>query len=722
MSLRSARLLSFTICLFAFATLVSVSLSAQQPKVLAPHKPIEPIVTPQPGWHFRAPTQRSMVGGLWMIDANFRSAIYLKNGVENAPITVTPVLYLSNGKSFTLPDVKLEPAGTAIVNINDELSKQGIASWATLSGYVEVKYTWAWDPLCVTVQNVDVTHSLIFAYFLRPAPLDDHVQSSAPEGQQIQTLEGMWWKQENNVTGFVALSNTLAQPVSASVVVGDSQGKLMTQHTVTVSPHGTKLVKLNEMQSAPSAEGGITVTYQGPMEGLQVNGGLEDPGSGYSVTLRFHSPPSPSAKPPAGGYAELALMAGAADPMMAIPAGTVFTPYSVIRNTTARPIGVTPVLWWMAGTARSARLPQFMLPAHSTTSLPVNSLLVQAGLKNFNGSFNLILEAETKPGELLFDSGSVDQTNTYVFEVVPQGIGESMAKSLSYWSTGKGDDTMITIWNPADEAQDFVFTIYFSGGSYKYPIPLGPRATRTFNVSEIIQAQIPDADGNVVPVGMHEGSAKISGSRAEHERILVGIAVGVYNVRKATCPPQCTKCETADDGELEDDPFGVVVDSTTAEKLVIMLSTGTVVDSSATATWGSSNASIATVSAGTVKGVSTGTFTLSATSTEEWPAPGFNCGDGCPVYLVEVSSPGTVGIGIAVGTFQYSSVAGGICTYKLACPSGTKFSCSATTFTIAAPCPSEYFIQDAIYYKSGSTTICSFVGSATPSSVPVNCQ
>jgi len=97
------------------------------------------------------------------------------------------------------------------------------------------------------------------------------------------------------------------------------------------------------------------------------------------------------------------------------------------------PIAVTPVLWWMeAGAPRSARLPQLTLHPHSTTSLPVDSLLVQAGLKNFNGSFNLILETEAKPGALLLDSGSVDHTNTYVFEVIPQAIGESMAKSLSY--------------------------------------------------------------------------------------------------------------------------------------------------------------------------------------------------------------------------------------------------------------------------------------------------
>ena len=51
-------------------------------------------------------------------------------------------------------------------------------------------------------------------------------------------------------------------------------------------------------------------------------------------------------------------------------------------------------------------------------------------------------------------SGSVDQKNNYVFEVKPYGVAESAAKELCYWSTSNGDDTMLTLWNPADEPQD----------------------------------------------------------------------------------------------------------------------------------------------------------------------------------------------------------------------------------------------------------------------------
>lgn len=76
-------------------------------------------------------------------------------------MTVSPVLYLSNGSKYDLPDVKLEPAGTAVIDLNDSLRLLGIAPWATLSGYVEVLYSWPWDPICATIHNVDTAHSLI---------------------------------------------------------------------------------------------------------------------------------------------------------------------------------------------------------------------------------------------------------------------------------------------------------------------------------------------------------------------------------------------------------------------------------------------------------------------------------------------------------------------------------------------------------------------------------
>src|SRR5579864_2456180 len=279
------RTLTFKSVWFTIAiSLLAVTAFAQQPKVLAPHRPVPPLVK-NPG-PLRLPlVQRSMVGGLWMTDANFKSSIILRNNLKTNSLRVTPILYLGNGRKYVLKDVTLEPSGTATISVNDGLAEQGISSWATLFGYVEIQYTWAWDAMCVTVQSVDVVHSLIFTDFLKPAQSNTATHSlTQSAAQSINVSEGMWWKQEPNVSGFVGLSNISPQPIHAKLQTTDQQRNVLGEHDVVVSPHGTKLINLGELRSAGSS-GGIQVSADGDQNALIINAGLQDQATGYSASM-----------------------------------------------------------------------------------------------------------------------------------------------------------------------------------------------------------------------------------------------------------------------------------------------------------------------------------------------------------------------------------------------------------------------------------------------------
>lgn len=648
MGLGSGRALALS----TISTLLAISLAltcvAQQAKVLAPHKPIPPRVA-KPIKGLTPPMKRSMVGGLWMTDANWKSSIYLRNGVETDSITVTPILHLSNGARYVLADVAIEPAGVAIININDGLDKLGISPVATFSGYLELQYMWGWDPFCATIRNVDVAHSLIFNYALRPsdaAPILRHVLHPRPH-VPAQMIEGLWWKQESNVTAFVSVANLSAEAAKTTIQLTDDVGNSIAQHQVTVSPHGMKLVDLNELQSATASRGGIRISSTATMDNVVVNGGLEDPTVGYSANLPFSGEMIQTADTPQlpTTVAELGLMTGVANPMMLFPAGTTFTPYSLLRNISNDTISFKPTVWWMeAGNPHSAQLPMISLKPWQTQSLDIKSLLSLAGLKNFNGTLNLVFYGQMKPGSLIMTSGSVDQTSNYVFEVVPRSVGESGSKSLQYWSTGNGDDTMVTVWNPADEAQDFAYTLFFSGGHYTLPLHLEPRATRSFNVSEIIQNQVPDSEGNIIPASIHEGGSKLSGSHAENEHILVAIDSGTYNVRKATCSNNCQQCDGYSSASLIDTPFGVAVGGTHQQNFTLTWNSGTQYNFNSNGTWSSSNTSMATVATGLVRGVSPGSPQVSVYVDGEPVEAGYICTgpSGCPVENFAQSSGGTV--------------------------------------------------------------------------------
>lgn len=522
--------------------------------------------------------------------------------------------------------------------------------------------------VCATVRNVDFGNSLIFANGLQPPPTGFPKEASSPVPQTIHSFEGLWWKQESNVSGFVALANITEQPINATLRLTDSSDAELETDAVTISPHSTKMLTLTQLKLTSGVTGGIYLTHDGTEHGLVINGGLEDQSVGYSARLSLMASPQPPAAgaPPAVSdftLAELGLMSGAADPMMAFPSGTVFTPYSVVRNISGQSATVTPTLWWMqAGAPRSAQLPQVTIAPHRTLNLNVPALIAAAGLQNFNGSINVILATNGPSGTFATASGSVDKKNTYVFEVIPHGVVESASKSTSYWSTANGDDTMVTLWNPADEDQDLLYTLFFSGGHYLYPIHLPARATRTFNVSEIAGSATPDSEGNIIPAGIREGSAEIAGSLGEHQHILLNMDTGIYNVNKAVCSPTCEQCGGVVSTFIVDSPFTVGVNGTKQQTFYMQWNSGTQYNMNNQSNWSSNATSVATVSVGLVSGVSPGSVTISAFEpNDEPPFIASYCyisGNGnCPVGgPISGSGPGNTTPTLLVQGNQYNSI------------------------------------------------------------------
>ncbi len=510
-----------------------VRAQSDEPSTPALQKPVAPKLLQAKPWHSSA-SQRSMIGGLWMTDPNYRSVLYVKNDVITSRLSVTPVLYLSNGAKYTLPPIQLDRAGTAVVNIDEALTQLGIASWASLYGYVELQYSRPWDALCVTIRNLDVIHSEQFNFGLLPSGSN---QTGNPP-RRATGFEGLWWKQEQNVTGFVAVSDLSNEPRTVAIQVTGRSANLIAEHSVTVSPHGTKLVQLDELKSIAATDGGLHITWTGESSDVIVNGGMEDQSVGYSANIPFtFLVPDPQTGI-SRRYAQIGFMTGIADPMMQFPAGTVFTRYSSFRNVSDEPISVTPKLFWtQAGAPKSAKVPSLTLPPRTSFKLDMASALQNAGLSNYSGTLDIVLDVQGPRFAFLAASGSVDKKSTYVFGVSPQAIIESVAKSLSYWSTANGDDTLVTLWNPADEAQDFLFTLFFTGAQYALPLHLEPKATRSFNLSEIISNQIPDAQGRTVPASVHEGSAILSGPQGENEHILVAFDAGHTTCKKRLAVP-----------------------------------------------------------------------------------------------------------------------------------------------------------------------------------------
>jgi hypothetical protein len=163
-----SRILSL-ISLMLGVLLCGLTAVAQRPKVLAPHRPVGTRLEKRLPWG-KPVVRQSATGGLWMNGVGWKASLNLTNGLKADPITVTPVLYLSNGQKYPLTPVTLEPSGTAIVDIGQGLESVGVAPYAMFYGYAEIEYQWPWEAVSATVKNVDLVHSLIFIFGLQPSP------------------------------------------------------------------------------------------------------------------------------------------------------------------------------------------------------------------------------------------------------------------------------------------------------------------------------------------------------------------------------------------------------------------------------------------------------------------------------------------------------------------------------------------------------------------------
>lgn len=562
-----------------------------------------------------------LFSGLWRTDGGFHSTVRMKNVLAVAPLHVTPVLYMADGTEYSLPAVNIPISGVATVDVNATLADvpPNIAPHISQHGSVALKYRYSsTGHLAAYVAIIDPLRSLSFTFpFVEPGAMqmvmashsDQHVHSTP------QTMEGLWWKHDGGVMGFVTLTNTTGAEQKAAVRISGSLGHAGPTQSVTLCAHCTQVLDLTKaVKDLPNNEqqaGGVSVQYA-QMADVLVGGGLLNEGEGYSANIPFW-PHDTTSSPIAMTYASAGIMTGKPDPMNGFPAETVFMPYLSLRNTSTKPLDVILRVNYMKGSApATVNLPPQRLRPMEARQIDMSLALAGLALADFNGVINLAVSLTGQPGDLVLASGSVDQTGTYVFEVEPQGTGTSQMKFANYWSVAGGNDTMYSLWNPTDTAQDLKLTFYYGDGSGKYVLPmhLAGQASAMVDMKEVIMQQRPDSAGNIIPFAIQEGSVTIANAKGDHEQMTIVISGGVYNAADATCgPPGCINCcGYSNFANTPGNGFSCAVGET-----MDFTTTGTDCSGSTTvfgADWSSDNTSYATMNVSTMSGLSPGAVNI----------------------------------------------------------------------------------------------------------------
>jgi hypothetical protein len=581
-----------------------------------------------------------MQGGYWRVDRTFRPQLVLTNLLENVSLPVTPILYMADGTRHELPSVLLPAASSASVDISQALkaAPPEIQAHASQYGSVGLKYGWHWaNAVTALVENRDVRRSLNFNFEVLSSMKMNHAASTI-------VREGMWWKEDPSVRGFLAIANTSDHLITAEVQVLSDRGEIEKRQVVVVPSRNTQ--KLDLLDDSSGKSGGIRVTYDGTSSDVALAGGLESPRLGYSAKIPLRELKA-NEENSTVSLSSVGLMVGDPDPMMHFPVKTHFDIYLAMRNTTDREISVSPTLYFMAGSeAGKASLNSITLSPRAAFYWNSKDFREHAGFPNFSGIANIIFSYQGTPADVLITNGSIDQTKSYVFEILMQAIGKSHEKSLGPWKVANGDDTMINLLNTDDKEQDVHLTLFFDGGKYTLPIHLKPGGSSMFNVSEFIMMQEPDPDGNKIPQDVTHGSAVLWGARSYPDLINVGVSVGIFNATKATCGSTCPTCFGYTNFQVQSVTSTVPVGGTAQFKGMAFGQNNVWQDVSSLAgtVWSSSNSGIASSQGrGNFLGVAGGAFTATATaSLIEYPADCAGTGSPCPFIIWVRSQSGKV--------------------------------------------------------------------------------
>jgi hypothetical protein len=627
---------------------------------------------------------QSTDGGLWRIDHSFTSSIMLKNVVTISPIVVTPILYMADGTEYGLPAVNLDPAGVAVLNINSALQNapSNILPHLSTYGSVGIRFKWLWaGAVTAAVRSGDDVRSLV--YVTRPHA--DTMKVNDPAAiQSAQTLEGMWWQQEPGVSGFMTLTNTSQNAITANLQVFNSAGTnaVTADQSVALAPHNTTMVDLTALWGQlPSVipQGGVRVSYTGVRDAVVVEAGLEDGVKGYSHTLKMRpvqganasaataaQGSTPTAAPPQTvNLDSTGIMVGTQDSNMQFPEGTKFSPYLVFRNMTdaSLPVQLT-VNYSTGGTPANISVGNLTLPAQGIQQVNLTAMLAGVGLASYNGYLNLRTSFVGNPTDILEESGSLDQTNSYVFEAPPTMEGAGRGEISPFWNASGDTDTMYNFWNYSAKDEDLILTLYYQAGQYKLPIHLAANASLTISIASLIKSGQPDAAGNTIPITTVQGSSKLTGpSGTDMDLIHVSMHSAIFNVRTGTCFCECNFCNYVCLACTQPSPTVLGIGDVVLLCPFVVLYDACCCNLLGQMDWDTSSgySSVATIDGGgNVTGVGAGETFFTGTSTQTFPR---NAGEMCGTEwslclpLVAAAIDADVGVTATPTNFHQTNVA-----------------------------------------------------------------
>ncbi|MDX1998298.1 MAG: hypothetical protein SF066_11315 [Thermoanaerobaculia bacterium] len=446
---------------------------------------------------------RSLSAAHYSVKRGLRATLMLSNQGPHE-MAIHARLFNLAGEALDLDLPPLAAHEVREIALHDVVSAD--SEWA--EGSLDVQFQGKNLELGGVLSLMDEARSLIF---------DEELTETATHFSSSR-LEGVWWAPAPTAQLSVALANTSDLPLAVTArLVGIAPSAEPLQ--VELAPRASRVLGYADFLARPEATlprvGGLSLEHSGAPGALLVRALIAEPTLGYSDAAEFVD-------------AERALSstlhgAGLRLGRFARRGGASLWPALAVRNLSDRPLVVSgriPVIT-SNGDVRSISLPRLRLAAREIREIDLVALLRPVGQRRFVTA-GIELEHDGAPGSLVAKALSRSGDGTQVYRVPLVDAQRANATGIYPFRLDQGQNARIYLKNVTAEPRDYTLSLTYPEGTYVLGLAtLDPHESRTIDLTELRDRQIPDLYGRVLPRRLAAGKALWS-MRGEEQHALIG--------------------------------------------------------------------------------------------------------------------------------------------------------------------------------------------------------
>jgi hypothetical protein len=470
-----------------------------------------------------------LAGSYYTINNNF-SAKLLLNNKGPLPIEVQPTLFSLSGERFDAPPITVASNSHRFEDFGDWAA---VAGEQFREGSIQVFHRGKDLVLGTQIYLIDETHSLSF---------DEKLTELGKPGSP--RLEGVWWLPSPKGAISLVLSNTSDTILSVSTTIRGEAPKRETRKreantTVDVAPHETKVLDierdlLRKERGALPSFGAIAIEHTGGPRALLARGMAQDASRGYSLPIQFVDP----------GAAKSNNLQGAG--LRIGKAGKEYlSPKVVAHNASETETTLNGRVPYTTADGINGEiiLPQVQLGPGETEIIDVAQHVKTHGVAGHITAAGLEFQYTGELGSVITSAFSVSRSANQVFRVPLWDIAAQRSATGGYpWYIEDGSSTTVYIKNVTDQPRQYRLYLMFASGVYSHPLTtVAPGQTTALDVRALRDNQVPDVNGQTIPLGETRGQVQWSMTGGE-DKVLIGRAEQADLVRGVSTNYSCVNC------------------------------------------------------------------------------------------------------------------------------------------------------------------------------------